>query len=62
MLIFLSLSKVCKLTAPNPMDNMVCIFLMSVPVPASVSTPLLPISWFPATVQNFTCLTPTVTN
>lgn len=44
------------------MDSIVCSFFTLAPIPASVKTPRFPISWFPATVQNLTCLTPTVTN
>ena len=49
-------------TAPNATDNIVCMVLIGASVPAFVSIPRLPTSSLPATVQNLTCFTPTVTN
>ena len=49
-----------RLTAPKARDNIVCI--LTGPWSTLVIIPLFPINWLPATDQNLTCFTPTLTN
>ena len=52
---------VSQLTAPNAMESIVCILGSSGPSGSAWTTPFRPTSSPPATVQNLTCLTPTLT-
>lgn len=51
-----------KFTCPKAIDNMVCIFVDRVPSTVFVMIAFLPTNVFPATDQNFKCLTPAETN